>query len=154
VIHRAWLPNPEEVLAALDECFNYGPGEERATGYLYVAAEQPWPQPLTKIGPRLLDELEWFLDIRFTIVAFQAYANGNAWTDWHADTAFDVQAILSLGATRTFGLNHNGEPSYLSLAAGDLLFLPDHWSHSVRPDPEVTKERCSLVFRTVRPGAP
>lgn len=100
--------------------------------------------PMAVLGPWLLDELAVLLDVRFAIVAFQAYADGNAWTDWHVDDAFDAQAILSLGARRTFGIGDELIP----LMAGDLIYLPDHVRHSIRPDPEVIHERCSLVFRT------
>ena len=90
--------------------------------------------------------------MRFTIVACQGYLNGTG-CGWHADTPFGVQAILSLGVTRTFAYRRNdgsGE-TRLSLSDGDLVFMPsgwqDHWQHCV-PEEDVTGERCSLVFRT------
>ena len=95
-----------DLLAAVRSLFVYGPGEDRATGYLYVEGEQDWPAGFC--GPVLLDDLEQFLGIRFPIAAFQAYRNGSG-CDWHADSPFDVQAILSLGITRTFGIRPAGE---------------------------------------------
>jgi len=138
-----WLADHELVFAALRRCFTYAPADNRATGYLYADGEQDWPEAMAALGPWLIAELHQLLNVRFTVVAFQAYQDGNAWTDWHVDSAFGGQAILSLGATRTFGVGDD----LIRVAAGDLIYLADHVRHSVRPDPEVTGERCSLVFR-------
>jgi alkylated DNA repair dioxygenase AlkB len=133
--------------------FEYGPGEDRATGYLFGDGHD-WP-PALFVGPDLLDRLEARFRIRFTTVAFQAYRNG-AGCDWHADTPFDAQAILSLGATRTFGLRLvGGEPSWVEVSSGSLVFMPPGFQrtheHCV-PVEDVAGERISLVFRTVAKG--
>ena len=151
-VHRDWCPGADDVLAALRECFVYGDGDDRATGVLYApAAGQAWPEWFGD-GPRMLDSLEALLDVRFTICAFQAYRDG-AGCGWHADTPFGAQAILSLGVTRTFGVRRlGGNPRWMKLAAGDLVFMPagfqDEWEHCVPVEEDVTGERCSLVFRT------
>jgi alkylated DNA repair dioxygenase AlkB len=87
--------------------------------------------------------------VRFEAACFQAYLNG-AGVDWHHDRDWGVQAILSLGITRSFGLRRSSEETFLSLAQGDLLLMPrgfqDEWEHCVPVD-QVIGERCSLVFR-------
>lgn len=112
-----------------------------------------WPAPLAALGPALLDTLAELLGVKFEIVAFQAYANGSG-CDWHTDSPFDVQAILSLGVTRTFGVRRPGHrPQWTPVRHGDLVVMPsgfqDQWEHSVPLEP-VQGERVSLVFRTVR----
>jgi alkylated DNA repair dioxygenase AlkB len=135
-----WNSDPD-LLPAVRSLFEFG-GEDRATGYLADVLD--WG---------LCDRLEADLGVRFTIVAFQAYRNGSG-CGWHADTPFDAQAILSLGVTRTFGVRPNGgEPQWLPVAHGDLVYMPpgfqDSWEHCV-PVEDEPGERVSLVFRTVR----
>lgn len=135
--------------------FAYGPGEDRATGYLHAAGEQEWPTALSALGPALVDDLADLLGVRFTIVAFQAYRNGTG-CGWHADTPFDVHAVLSLGATRTFGTRRLGcEPQWVAVQHGDLVVMPsgfqDDHEHCV-PQEDAPGERVSLVFRTVARG--
>ena len=134
--------------------FTYTPGDDRATGYLYSQDDKiAWPASFVERGPAILGELEQATGTRFTIMAFQAYRNGTG-CNWHADTAFDAHAVLSLGVTRTFGVRPNGgEPQWFSLSHGDLAFMPsgfqDSWQHCV-PEEDVSGERVSLVFRTVK----
>jgi alkylated DNA repair dioxygenase AlkB len=134
--------------------FEFGPGDDRATGQLYAEGEQGWPDRFAERGPRLLVDLDALLGVRFTIVIFQAYRNGSG-CDWHADTPFDAQAILSLGITRTFGILSNTGGNWYSLHHGDLVFMPSgfqsQWKHCV-PVEHVPGERVSLVFRTVAKG--
>jgi alkylated DNA repair dioxygenase AlkB len=150
-VYRGWRPDPG-LLDDLRAVFIYGPGEDRATGYLYADGEQAWPATLQRIGPAILDELDALLGVRFTIVAFQAYRDGTG-CGWHADTPFDVHAVLSLGVTRTFGVRRTGgEPKWIAVEHGDLVVMPsgfqrDH-EHCV-PEEHVAGERISLVFRTV-----
>ncbi len=153
-MHRAWRRDPE-LTAAVRNVFEYGPGDDRATGYLYAAGEQAWPAPLTELGPELLDDLVELLGVRFTIVAFQAYRDGSG-CPWHADTPFDVHAVLSLGVSRTFGVREvNGPAEWIQVEDGDLVVMPsgfqDGHEHCV-PDEDVKGERVSLVFRTVARG--
>ncbi len=151
-VHRGWNDDPG-LLDAVRGQFAYGPGDDRATGYLY--GEQPWPAALTAAGPRLLDGLNDLLGIRFTIVAFQAYRDGSG-CGWHTDSPFDAQAVLSLGTTRTFGTRRLGEePIWTKVGHGDLVSMPSgfqsEWEHCI-PVEDVTGERVSLVFRTVAEG--
>lgn len=99
----------------------------------------------------MVDALAGLTGVRFTVAAFQAYRNG-AGCGWHADSPFDVQAILSLGTTRTFAVRPlDGDPTFMQVAHGDLVVMPsgfqDHWEHSIPAEP-VLGERLSLVFRT------
>lgn len=149
-VHRGWATGPG-LLAAVRGLFAYGPGDDRATGYLYTAGEQDWPAALTAAGPDLLDALADLLGVRFTISAFQAYRDGSG-CDWHTDGPFDAQAVLSLGVTRTFGIRRPGEaPIWTSVAHGDLVSMPSgfqaEWQHCV-PVEDAPGERLSLVFRT------
>lgn len=151
-VHRAWHPDPE-LLAAVRAEFTYGPGDDRATGYLY--GEHGWPAPLATAGPALLAGLDALLGVRFTIVAFQAYRDG-AGCGWHTDSPFDAQAVLSLGVTRTFGTRRpDTDPIWTRVGHGDLVFMPSEfqaeWEHCV-PVEHVPGERVSLVFRTVAEG--
>ena len=149
--HRQWSEDPE-LLPAVRALFSYGPGDDRATGQLYAQGEQPWAPGLAKLGPKLLGDLDALLGIRFPIVIFQAYRNGSG-CDWHADTPFDAQAVLSLGVTRTFGVRQpGGDPVWTPVKHGDLVVMPSgfqaEWQHCV-PVEDVVGERVSLVFRTV-----
>jgi len=143
------------VLPGLRRLFSYAQGDDRATGYLYTEGDQDWPASFADVGSTLLTNLECLLGVRFTIVAFQAYRDG-AGCDWHDDSAFDEQAVLSLGVTRTFGIRRPSEgPQWTSVAHGDLVYMPSGfqtaWQHCV-PVEDVAGERCSLVFRTVAKG--
>jgi 2OG-Fe(II) oxygenase superfamily len=144
-IRRGWYGG-QALLDDVRQQFTYGPGEDRATGYLDVTAE--WLRSTVA-------KLE--LDImRYPVVAFQAYRNGSG-CDWHADTPFDAQAILSLGATRTFGVRLlPGAPTWISVHHGDLVYMPsgfqNEWQHCVPVEPDKPGERISLVFRTAAKG--
>jgi alkylated DNA repair dioxygenase AlkB len=141
-----------KVLPLLRQCFTYGPGEDRATGYLYDGGDsgQEWPRPLSWAGPLMLGRLAKLPGVKFPVVAFQAYRDGSG-CDWHADTPFGAQAILSLGVTRTFAIRSRDRVEEFRLAHGDLVFMPDgfqdEWEHRV-PVEDTPGERCSLVFRT------
>lgn len=116
---------------------------DRATGYLEPTEYTP-----------IIDALDASFGVRCTIVAFQAYRNGSG-CGWHADTPFDAQAILSLGATRTFGVRAlGGEAMWMNVAHGDLVYMPPGaqllFEHCV-PEEHVEGERLALVFRTPRP---
>ena len=147
-IHRRWHTDAG-LLDAVRASFAYGPGDDRATGYLYGDG-QDWPPPLAEHGPALLADLKQLLDVAFTHVAFQGYLNGSG-CDWHTDLPFDSQAILSLGATRTFGIRRD-EPEWITVVHGDLVYMPPgfqtEWQHCI-PTEDITGERISLVFRTV-----
>lgn len=153
-VYPKWEGDPG-LLANVRDLFTYGPGDDRATGQLYAEGEQGWPSGFTEAGPALLAGLAQLLGVRFTIVAFQAYRNGSG-CDWHADHAFDAQAVLSLGVTRTFGIRPpDGDPTWMPVGHGDLVFMPpgfqSRWQHCV-PVEDVAGERCSLVFRTAVRG--
>jgi alkylated DNA repair dioxygenase AlkB len=150
-VHRKWNEDPG-LLAATKELFTYDT-DNRANGYLYVEGGQDWPPSFAEHGAKLLVGLEQSLGVRFTIALFQAYRDGSG-VGWHADEGYDVQAILSLGVTRTFGIRPlgGGDPQWIQVGHGDLMVMPSgfqaEWQHCV-PVEDVTGERCSLVFRAV-----
>jgi alkylated DNA repair dioxygenase AlkB len=150
VVHAGW--GRVGLLEAVHTLVVYAPGDDRASRYVYE--NDVWVPPLDVLGPQLIDDLEGAFGVRFTTALMQAYRKGSG-TDWHWDGA-DVQAILSLGVTRTFGLrrrdDHQNEMTF-PFAHGDLLFMPsgaqDEWEHCVPIERELG-ERCSLVFRSWR----
>jgi alkylated DNA repair dioxygenase AlkB len=149
-VFRRWCTDPD-LLTGVRGLFAYGAGEDRATGYIYAAGEQDWPDGFP--GPFLLEDLERDLEVRFTVALFQAYRNG-AGCEWHTDDPFDAQAVLSLGVTRTFGVRPvGGEPEWVEVGHGDLVYMPpgfqQEYEHCV-PVEGAPGERYSLVFRTVR----
>jgi hypothetical protein len=149
-LYRKWHDD-SGLLTGLRGLFNYDP-EGRGNGYLYIEGGQDWPAPFAAPGPRLLADLDGLLGVRFTTVVFQAYRDG-AGVGWHADEGYDVQAILSLGVTRTFGIRPlSGDPQWIPVGHGDLMVMPSgfqaEWQHCV-PVEGVIGERCSLVFRAI-----
>src|SRR5215475_94925 len=122
-LRRGWCQG-DAVLSALRECFSYTPaGADRATGYLYSEGDQLWPEPLAVLGPALLGMLATDLDVKFTVVAFQAYRDG-AGCDWHTDTPFDSQAVLSLGVSRVFAVRSGDRVEAHQVHHGDLVVMP------------------------------
>src|ERR1041385_8880190 len=67
-VHPAWWPDADLTLAAARACFRYGPGEDRATGYLYGDGQR-WPPELATVGERLLEALGDRLGVQYTHVA-------------------------------------------------------------------------------------
>src|SRR6266581_1097321 len=98
--YHGWQSCPF-MLPRLKQCFAYAPGDDRAAGYLFTEGGQAWPEVFAHDGGRLLDDLAARVGIKFTIVLYQAYLKGSG-CGWHSDDSFDVQAILSMGVTRTF----------------------------------------------------
>src|SRR5215467_9192846 len=107
VVYRHWPTPHPDLFDAVRSLYSYGPGEDRATGYLYSDPDRDWPAPLAPYGLGLLADLELLLGVRFPVVAMQAYRNG-AGCGWHTDDPWDAQAVLSLGVTRTFGIRPIG----------------------------------------------
>lgn len=91
----------------------------------------------------------------FDHVTLVAYRDQDSWSDWHTDEA-EHQAILSLGATRTFGIStiprFGTDEWYLPLHHGDLMYFPpgwqEEWHHSIRQHTTPCGPRYALVFRT------
>jgi alkylated DNA repair dioxygenase AlkB len=149
---RRW--RAEEYCSGLFETLRRGinydqPGEPpgRATGWLYLPEEgTDWPDGMAGgLGEELLFDASAVTGFSFRAVCFQGYLEG-AGVDWHTDANWKVQAIMSLGATRPFGLRKEGEATqFYNLDAGDLLLMTDlSWEHCVRPG---EGERISVVFR-------
>ena len=153
-----WRRGPE-ILTALRTLYTYTAAQpDRATGWLYSARQigqlppTPWPDALAETGPWMLNDLEHTTGVRFDAACYQAYLDGSG-CGWHYDRDWPVQAILSLGVTRSFGLRLIGsdEGETLRLAHGDLLYMPAPMQltheHCV-PVEQITGERCSIVFRS------
>lgn len=157
-VHFAWMADDHLVLPSLRSLFSYDEerSSDRATGWVYSAGHERlpamnWPEPLTYAGPRMIEYLERDTGVRFTAACYQAYRNG-AGVSWHHDRDWDAQAVISLGATRKFGIRDaGGHESFIELAHGDMVFMPSgfqhEWEHCV-PEEDVTGERVSLVFRS------
>lgn len=107
---------------------------------------------------------------RWTRVALQCYEDGRAQTPCHTDAgATGFGFVLSLGATRTLRLHRVPAGTAATAGCGDqdldvvkvecvpgTVVLMDEafhasWHHWIAPEPGVTGERLSLVFRT-QPG--
>ncbi len=150
---RRGFGSADALLAAVQILFAFGANEDRVTGYLYGDGKT-WPRSLSAFGSPILEYLSGLFGVGFTHVAYQGYRNGSG-CDWHADTPWDAQAILSLGATRTFGIRPvGGESEFWPVSHGDLVFMPsgfqDTHEHCVPVEPDKPGERISLVFRTAR----
>lgn len=152
-VWRRWWTHPS-LLDHMRRIAVYPPGDRRATGYLHIPGDQPWPEGIDKLGDTIRGELARLTGQWFDVVAFQGYRDGSGCT-WHDDANFGAQAILSLGVARTFGVRPKpaGEPVWLSVADGDLVYMPpdfsDGWEHCV-PEEDAPGERISLVFRTLK----
>ncbi len=101
----------------------------------------------------------------FEGVLLQCYRDGQAVTPCHTDlTGFSF--ILSLGAPRTFRIHRTLPGGYgcgdydldvvsVQCVDGTVLIMDEAfhagWHHQIVPDPDITEEKLSLVFR-VRPG--
>jgi alkylated DNA repair dioxygenase AlkB len=150
-----WRAADQDLLPALRTLYTCVEG--RATGWLWSARqigmlpETPWPAVLEQAGPRLAGDLADATGVRFDAACYQAYRDG-AGVDWHYDRDWPVQAILSLGVTRSFGLRRidGSVLATVRLGHGDLLYMPapmqDEWEHCV-PVEDAAGERCSIVFR-------
>ena len=115
-----------------------------------------WISPLQE----LRDRLEKSTTIRFNSVLLNRYRTGKDSLSWHADDEPELGmrptiASISLGATRTFQLQHrvSGEVIALSLEHGSLLLMSGEtqqlWKHQVPKDRSVTGERINLTFRSI-----
>ncbi len=136
--------------------------EGRASRWLVEA--EPLPPLLAAVVGVVCRGL-WKRD--YSGVILQCYRNGRAVTPCHSDAgATGFCFILALGATRTFRIHRVptgtvptadcGNPCLDSIqieaVSGTAILLDEDfhatWHHQVAPDPEVTEERLSLVFRT------
>ncbi len=122
--------------------------------------------------PRVLEGIaeEICPGIEFDGVVLQCYRDGNAATDCHTDLGYGIGFILSLGATRTFRIHRVGDDfpvkagcidrdldvCEIECVNGTVIVMDEafhaHWHHQIAPDPQVTGERLSLVFRTKAKG--
>jgi alkylated DNA repair dioxygenase AlkB len=100
---------------------------------------------------------------RFNSVLINRYRSGDDSMGWHADNERalgdePVIASVSLGATRTFELRHNGAGVVhrFALASGSLLVMRGRtqadWKHRVPKEPRVRAERINLTFRWIEGG--
>ncbi len=116
--------------------------------------------------PLLLEHLASAIapGVAFEGVLLQCYRDGQAVTPCHTDlTGFSF--VLSLGAPRTFRIhrvrdlpgcgNYDLDVVNVQCVEGTVLIMDKEfhvgWHHQIVPDPDVTEEKLSLVFRA-RPG--
>jgi alkylated DNA repair dioxygenase AlkB len=97
----------------------------------------------------------------FSGALLQCYHDGNAVTPCHTDaggTGFSF--ILSVGATRTFRIHRGScvdslDAMTIECIEGTVIVMDESfqrdWHHQIIPDPNITGEKLSLVFRT-NPG--
>ena len=136
---RGWHPNPDPLFAAVRTLCRY---DQTGRWSAPIYDGDGWPDVLAPFAAELHRLAPWF-----TIVIAQGYRDGNACVDWHNDGQYARQAILSLGATRPFGLRSAGTETTVWLRHGDLIEFPASTDHRVPPC--VADERCSLVLRAV-----
>jgi alkylated DNA repair dioxygenase AlkB len=119
---------------------------------------QPWTPQLSALRERLADRL----GVRFNSVLLNWYRGGGDAMGWHADDEPELGrepsiASLSLGATRTFELEHRTDRERIAvpLEHGSLLVMAGQtqhrWRHRVPKQRRVEGGRINLTFRTV-PG--
>ena len=127
--------------------------------YTYSRIENK-PNPWTASLRELRHKLRSSTGIRFNSVLLNHYRNGDDGVSWHADDEPElgpqpVIASVSLGATRTFQLQHNIAKTRRSipLTHGSLLLmsgpLQHCWKHQVPKERSVRAERINLTFRVV-----
>ncbi len=121
----------------------------------FLAEDEPLPHPLDEIAEAVC------LGKTFRAVILRGYRDGRASTPCHSDRgATGFCMILSLGATRTMRFHRNdgiaacGNPlDTIDVACpnGTVVCMEEWfqnlWHHQLAPDPGVTEERLSLVFR-------
>jgi alkylated DNA repair dioxygenase AlkB len=151
---HGWLDadTADAVLAAVRPVVVYGDGDDRTTGHVFIDGDLDWAPDLQALGVSLLGDLEDTTGVRYPIVAFQGYRDG-AGCDWHADTPFGAQAILSLGVTRYFEVDDGSKTTVYPVKHGDLFVMPAGTQETHRhrvPTDDTRGERVSLVFRTPR----
>jgi alkylated DNA repair dioxygenase AlkB len=87
------------------------------------------------------------------------YRSGADSVGWHADNESQMGSVigsLSLGATRTFQIRHNGtkETASFAVASGTLIIMAgtmqQFWKHTVPKTTKPVGERINLTFRQVR----
>ena len=128
----------------------------RASSWLFQSPSQgggaweDFPPRLKRWAPTLLT----LAGGGWEIIVYQAYRTGTAVVDWHSDESLcREQAMLTLGATRTFGLRNKitGDVVPFPVGHGDLVIMPAgfdlEWEHAVLVDRAVIDPRITLVLR-------
>ena len=126
---------------------------------LASGASQPPHPAIARLRRRLNDIYAGELGEPFTTAGLCLYRDGSDSVAWHGDTIgrsrFEdtMVAIVSLGATRAFGLRPRGGGAalQLSLRHGDLLVMGGScqrtWEHAVPKTSTPTGPRVSIQFR-------
>jgi alkylated DNA repair dioxygenase AlkB len=119
-------------------------------------APNNWIEPLEILRQRLCEATQ----VSFNSVLLNLYRNGKDSLSWHADDEPElgqqpIIASISLGASRTFQLQHrvDGEALSVVLEHGSLLLMSgltqSFWKHQVPKERGVSGERINLTFRNV-----
>lgn len=126
---------------------------------LATGGTQPVHPAIPRLRRRLNDIYAGELGEPFTTAGLCMYRDGSDSVAWHGDTIGrsrtqdTMVAVVSLGATRVFGLRRRGGgPSLqLSLRHGDLLVMGGScqrtWEHAVPKSSAPTGPRVSIQFR-------
>ncbi len=159
VRHHPWLVTP--ILRTWLRAFVKYDVDGRGSCWLATTSKQ-----VEKL-PMVLEHLASAIapDVVFEGVLLQCYRDGRAVTPCHTD-ASGAGFILSLGASRTFRIHRILPDGYgcgdydldvvsVQCVEGTVLLMDEAfhagWHHQIVPDPDITEEKLSLVFR-VRPG--
>ena len=131
----------------------------RLVSFHDLTADEPPHPTLARLRRRLNDIYAGELGEPFTTVGLCCYRDGSDSVAWHGDTIGrsssedTMVAIVSLGATRTFGLRPRGGGASLRLPQvhGDLLVMGGScqrtWEHAVPKTSAPTGPRVSMQFR-------
>ena len=169
-VQRSWLPDADEVFAALVREVPWR-AERRAMydrivdvprlTYTYMIGEQLPHPALTAAREALSDHYEAELGERFRTAGCCYYRDGRDSVAWHGDTVGrgsthdTMVAILSLGEARKLMLRPNGGGAGrtlgFSLGHGDLLVMGGScqrtWEHCVPKSSRPCGPRISVQYR-------
>ena len=122
---------------------------EAGVDYVYAGNSHPasgWQPELLALAVRLEREF----DQAFNFVLLNRYRTGLDAMGWHRDDEAglgDLVASISLGASRRFSLEHDGERESLILAHGSLLLMDGSIRHTLPRTRHAVGERVNLSYR-------
>jgi alkylated DNA repair dioxygenase AlkB len=124
----------------------------------------PWTPLLLEIKQRVerawnASEASAGVRCEFNYCLLNRYRSGADSVGLHADDEPEMGPVigsLSLGATRTFRIRHNGTKEKRSFAVGNGTLIvmagtmQQHWKHEVPKTDQPVGERVNLTFRNLR----
>jgi len=134
-------------------------GDEGVT-YRYsgtVNVANSWTDSLMTVKREIEEIIPRFLEATiFNFCLLNRYRDGNDSVRMHSDAEPGVGNVigsLSLGATRTFRIQHNTSKAKMEFAAshGSLIIMggtmQKFWKHGIDKEPKIENERINLTFR-------